>query len=56
MCQILKQLWEEMLAVTRIWSIRKQMLLCYVVTQLIFLSFILFLVIVNLYLLRNETV
>lgn len=56
MCISLKNCFNETLALTKTWSIRKQMMVCYIMAMVVILFLILFLVFFNLYLLRQETI
>lgn len=56
MFEFIKNFWKEMFDLTKTWSIRKQMLVCYVIVMIIILILILIVVIVNIYLLRIQTV
>lgn len=56
MCSSLKNCFNEALAMTKTWSIRKQMMVCYIMAMVVILYLILFLVFFNLYLLRQETI
>jgi uncharacterized membrane protein len=56
MCSSLKNCFNEALALTKTWSIRKQMMVCYIMAMVVILFLILFLVFFNLYLLRQETI
>lgn len=56
MFEFIKNFWREMFDLTKTWSIRKQMLVCYVIVMVIILILILIVVVVNIYLLRIQTV
>ena len=56
MFEFAKNFWKEMFNLTKTWSIRKQMLVCYLVVMIIILFLILIVVVVNIYILRMETV
>lgn len=56
MFRFIKNFWKDMFDLTKTWSIRKQMLVCYVIVMIIILILILIVVIVNIYLLRIQTV
>ena len=52
----IKNFWKEVFALTKTWSIRKQMLVCYIIAMIIILILILLVVVMNIYILRYETV
>ena len=56
MFEFIKNFWREMFDLTKTWSIRKQMLVCYLIVMVIILILILIVVVVNIYLLRIQTV
>ena len=56
MFEFIKNFWTEIFALTKTWSIRKQMLVCYIISMILILILILLLVLLNVYILRFQTV
>ncbi|OMJ68296.1 hypothetical protein SteCoe_34297 [Stentor coeruleus] len=56
MFEFIKNFWREIFALTKTWSIRKQMLFCYVVAMTLILILLLIVVVINLFYIRYETV
>ena len=56
MLKFIKNFWKEIFALTKTWSIRKQMLVCYMIAMFLILILILFVVMLNIYILRYQTV
>lgn len=56
MLKFIKNFWKEIFSLTKTWSIRKQMLSCYLISMMLIIILIFILVLLNIYILKYQTV